>query len=122
MISAAELAAMQAQQNLAMPGTVIIQRMTATTDGMGGYTETWAAVGTVTGRISAQSGVEIVTGGQPVSITRWIGTFPAGTSITAKDRVSYDSRTWEVMEVNNSQMWQTAVRVQLKALGEESRS
>jgi hypothetical protein len=51
MLTAAELTAMQATQNLAMPGTVVILRAGGTADGMGGYTEVWTAVGTVTGRI-----------------------------------------------------------------------
>ena len=34
-----------------MPGTIVIQRRTLTQDSMHGFSETWAAVGTVIGRI-----------------------------------------------------------------------
>jgi len=124
MLTATDLAAMQSTQNLAMPGTVVIQRATLTSDGMGGYTEAWAAVGTVTGRIYPQNSrafAESVSGGQVISETRWFGSFPTGTDITAKDRLSYQSRTFEVTQINNSQMWQTAVRTELVALNEEAR-
>ena len=75
MLTTAELLSMQATQNLAMPGTVVILRASGTADGMGGYTEVWTAVGTVTGRIYPRNGgAERVTGGQPVSVMQWDGT------------------------------------------------
>ena len=116
---------MQSTQVAAMPGSVVIQRMTLSSDGMGGYTEAWAAVGTVAGRIYPQNSrafAESITGGQPISETRWFGTFPVGTTITAKDRLLYASRTFEVTQVNNSEMWQTAVRAELVAFNEEARA
>lgn len=121
MLTAGELAAMQAVQNRALPGTVVIERYGLTADGMGGYTEAWTAAGTVTGRIYPAAGSERVTGGQPVSVAQWQGTFPVGTSLSAKDRVRYAGRTFEVTAVNNGEMWQTAVRADLLAMNEEAR-
>lgn len=121
----ADLTWMRAEQARAMPGTVVIERAVYTPDGMGGYAEAWAAVGTVTGRIylrASRSGAEQVTGGQVVSMTRWYATLPVGTDVTAKDRLLYQTRTWEVRTVNNDEMYQTAVRCELEAYNEERRT
>jgi head-tail adaptor len=124
MITTAELTAMQTTQNTALPGSVVIQRYAFTTDGQGGYTEVWSNVGTVSGRIYPRSiiGLEMEAGSQPTSVTRWWATLPVGTTITATDRLSYQSRTWEVVRVNNDEMYQTAVRCECVAYNEENRS
>jgi head-tail adaptor len=124
MLTTADIASMQSTQNAAMPGTVFILRSSGTADGMGGFTEVWGTVGTVVGRVYPQNSrafAESVTGVQVVSETRWFGSFPMGTNITAKDRVFYASRTFEVTQVNNSEMWPTCVRAELVAFNEEAR-
>jgi head-tail adaptor len=115
---------MQGIQERVMPGTVYILSMGTASDGMGGIAETWGTVGTVTGRIypvRRRAAMEQIGGGQQISETQWYGTFPSGTSITARQRVKYGSRTWEVLRVNNSEMYQTAVRCELMAHNEENR-
>lgn len=125
LLTDADLAYMQATQMEAMPGTVIIQRYSAIDNGMGGAWEGWNAVGTVIGRIYPKSvslGREAATGAQMTSLTQWYATLPTGTDVTAKDRLLYGSRTWEVTSVNNSEMWQTAVRCEVEAFNEEQRT
>jgi head-tail adaptor len=120
-----DLAWMADMQERAMPGTVYIQAAGTASDGMGGYTETWANVGTVVGRIypvRRRASSEQVGGAQMISETQWYATFPVGTTITAKQRVKYGDRTWEVVTVNNGEMYQTAVRCELTAHNEESRT
>ena len=121
MIDATHLAWMRGLQERAMPGTIVIQRHTLTRDSMGGFTETWAAVGTAIGRIYPQNNQrsEFVTGERVAAETRWYATFPVGTNVTAEDRLSYESRTWQVIGVNNDESWQTAVRCECTALDEE---
>lgn len=112
-------------QERAMPGSVVIERHTLASDGRGGYSETWAAVGTVTGRIypMVRRGMsETVGGGQVISETSWFATLPVGTDVDARDRLVVGSRSWEVMRVNNDEMWQTAVRCELQAHNEERRT
>ena len=124
LLSNGDLTWMRATQELAQPGTVVIERYTYTSDGQGGYSEVWAAVGTATGRIYPmvrRGAGEIVAGAQIISETSWFATFPVGTDVTAKDRLRYNSRTWEVMRVNNDEMWQTAVRCELSSQNEEAR-
>lgn len=114
---------MRALQGRAMPGSVVIQRYTFASDGQGGQNETWSNVGTVTGRIYPEraQGLEAAGGGQILSETRWFATMPTGTDVVAQDRLSYNSRTWEVIRVNNDEMWQTALRCEVVAHNEESR-
>lgn len=115
---------MNSVQEQALPGTVVIERYANVSDGMGGNYQNWAAVGTVVGRIYPRTRLgmgEQVQGAQMLSVTDWWGTLPTGTDVTAKDRLLYDGRTWEVVRVNNSEMWQTAVRCECRAYNEERR-
>lgn len=124
LLSASDLTWMQGLQERAMPGTIVIQRRTYARDVMGGMAETWAAAGTVTGRLYPQNTRafgEPVIGERVTSESRWFATMPAGTDVTAEDRLSYDGRTFEVVRVNNSEMWQTAVRAECVAHNEEQR-
>jgi head-tail adaptor len=124
-LSASELSDMRDIEELAMSSTAIIQRYTLTSDGMGGYSEAWANVGTVTcdlWPINQRGDREGVSnGGQPISKANWYVTVPFDTTITAKDRVSIDSRTFEVIFVPNSESWLTAKRVEARSLNEEIR-
>lgn len=124
LLTAADLVYMQDTQAEAMPGTVVIQRYVGAPDGMGGAVETWAAVGTVIGRIYPElrrGMAESVGGAQIISAMEWFGTLPVGTDVIAQDRLFYSSRTWEVKRVNNDEMWQTCVRCELESFNEEDR-
>lgn len=125
MLSAADIAFMQATQEEALPGTVVIERVTLVADGMGGQTEAWAGVGTVIGRIyldkARGSRNEAIGGAQMQSTTQWVATLPIGTIIYAQDRLFYGDSTWEVQRVNNDQVWITAVRCELEKSNEERR-
>jgi head-tail adaptor len=124
-LRSSDLAWMQDTQERAMPGTVVIERYALTSDGMGGKTEAWSAVGTVTGRIYPvirRAAAEAVRGAQVVSETAWFATLPVGTVVDARDRLVYESRSWEVVAVNNDSMYQTAVRCELKSHNEERRA
>lgn len=126
MLSAAELAAMRVVQTAALPGTAVIERCTLASDGMGGYDQTWAAAGTVAARLYPQNtrvvAESVMGGAQVISETRWFVTLPVGSTVTAADRLVIDGRSWEVMSVNNSEMWQTAVRCEVTAFNEERRA
>lgn len=125
LIGTADLAWMRTMQERAMPGSVVIQRHTMARDAMGGFVETWAAAGTVDGRIypmNTRSIDEPVMGDRTTSESRWFATFPVGTDVTAEDRLLYQSRTFEIVRVNNDEDWQTAVRCECVALNEEQRA
>jgi len=125
MLTAAELTDMRAVQVQALPSTAVIHRYSLTSDGMGGFDAAWAAVGTVACRLYPQntrSMAENANGGsQIISETRWFVTLPYGTGVTAADRLKIGNRTWEIYQVNNTESWQTAVRCEVYARGEENR-
>lgn len=115
---------MRTLQERILPGTVVIQRHTLTRDAMGGFSEAWAAVGTATARLypeGLRTQSEPVVGVRVTSETRWFATFPAATDVTAQDRLLAGGRTFEVVRVNNGEMWQTAVRCECVAYNEEQR-
>ena len=119
-----DLTWMRSVQQRAMPGTVVIERRTLSADALGGFTETWAASGTVLGRIYPQdvrSMVEPIAAAQVSQEARWFATLPVGTDVMASDRLLYATRTWEVVRVNNDEMWQTAVRCEVVTYNEERR-
>lgn len=121
MIGQSDLAWMQGLQGAALPGSAILQRATMTPDGMGGFTEAWAAVGTVAARVYTQASralAEGEQGAQIVSETRWFLTLPVGTQVTAADRITVSGVVFEVTEVNNAQDWRTAVRCSVTKLDE----
>ena len=120
-----DLAWMADLQQQAMPGTVVIERYTNTSDGAGGAYQNWQAVGTVIGRMYPRPRLgmgESAAGAQIMSVTDWWATLPTGTDVTAKDRLVYGGRSFEAIRVNNSEMWQTAVRVECRAMNEERRT
>ena len=112
MLTAAELADMRTVQDQAMAGTCVITRKTLTSDGMGGFTETWAAAGTVVGRVwpATESGAESLMADRITESDAWVITVPYATDVTAKDRITADGRTFEVVSAI-AHTWETARRV-----------
>ena len=122
-LTAAELTAMRAIEEEVMSSTCIIERATYAADGMGGQTETWAAIGTVVCDAYPQSRIERekVMGGQVTSSPLWFVTVPTTTSVIARDRLLIDSRTFEVTFVPNSADHLTALQVEVQTYNEERR-
>lgn len=124
LLEAADLAWMQDLQQQALPGTAVILRCTLTPDGMGGQTEAWQAAGTAIARLYGQNSRAVAelasNGAQVIAVTRWYVTLPAGTDVTAADRLSVAGRLFEVTEVNNDQDWRTALRCAVVAMNEET--
>lgn len=107
MLSTAELAAMQAVQVLTLTDACTVNVRTLTSDGMGGYTEVWATTATVC-RLAPASGDELVAAGQQRGVMGWTITLPAGTTITAKSRITIGSRNFEVLAVSGALTRETA--------------
>lgn len=112
MLTAAEVAEMRTIQAMALPGTAVISRRTLAADGMGGFTESWAAVGTVTCRVgpASESGAERMIADRITETDAWVLTLPAETSVLAKDRIVAEGRTFEVVNAI-AHSWETARRV-----------
>lgn len=123
LLSAGELASIRATRNGFLPDTAILYRHTLTGDGMGGRSESWAAVGTVSCYVWTRESLdsEIVVGGQVTSRTRWYIEVPYNTTIDARDRVDVGDRTFTVTTVPNDASILTGLRLEVVALNEEQR-
>lgn len=124
MLSAAELAAMRTVEQSAMSGTAVIRRATNTPDGTGSFTESLAAIGTVSCDVWAVSQRlnEAVGGDQILSRGDWYITIPYGTDVKATDIIDVGSKSYEVVFVPNGASWQTALRVEANSYNEEQRN
>ena len=114
MLTAAEIAAMQATQSVALPDTCTIKRRTLTSDGAGGYTESWSDQATgVACRIApirSLSDAEAAVGGALQGKSVWQLTLPAGQDIQHTDRVVVGGATYEVVSLGSEGAWETATR------------
>ena len=111
-LSAAQLSKLYALQDLAMPGTAVIQRQTLT-GGYGAEAGPWVAVGTASCRMSnvdPKPGKENIAGGQVTAVVEYIYTMPVDTDVMASDRILYANRLFEVRSVNNDSTRKTAIR------------
>lgn len=115
MLSAQELSGLRSTLSASMPDQVVVSRSTATSDGMGGQSEVWAAAGTVAARISpAGAGLDDLVGGEAVNVAPWVVTVPHGTNITDRDRIEWQGQTFEVIGVNAPRSWSACVRVECR--------
>ena len=116
---------MREVEESAMSSTGIIKRYQLTPDGMGGYTQIWSAIGTVTcdvWQINQRGERERVTSGaQPISKADWFITVPYNTDLLAKDRIEINDRTFEITFVPNDSSWLTALRAEAVTHNEEQR-
>lgn len=113
MIPAADLTSMQATLTASLPDTATVYRLTRTSDGAGGYTETWTAVGSALAcRISpAGTGYENAVGTKLAAVAPWVITLPASSDVTARDQVRTATRTFQVLAVLAVRSWEISRRV-----------
>lgn len=118
MLTVRELDSMRATLDATLPGTAVIHRASGTSDGQGGTETTWAPIGTVLSRISPATGrgqgVSPVDGGRQTHEDEWVITFPDGTSVTERDRVSAAGVAYEITSVDTLRSWDLCVRARAK--------
>ncbi len=92
---------MRSTLNGSLPDTATVQRKTLTSDGAGGYTESWGTVATVACRVSpgGQLTQERVIAESLAATSIWTLTLPALTDVRPLDRILVGSRTFEVAGV-----------------------
>ena len=96
-----DLAFFRSAQEAAMPDTLNVVSYTLTSDNMGGFTAASSA-GSASGRIGStswQSDERVLAERLGVDKPYFI-TLPYGTAITEKNRITYNSRTFEVISVS----------------------
>lgn len=110
-----ELSAMRAAVASVLPDTCAISRLREVSDGQGGMVQSWAAVGTVSCRLAANSGQARAVAGQAQSVGAYILTVPYDTDIQFADRATVNSVVYRVAFVNDVNDWRTAIRCDVNA-------
>jgi SPP1 family predicted phage head-tail adaptor len=115
MLTTAEITAMRATADTALPDVATVQRATTVSDGGGGTTTSWADVATVACRIAPAGGGEgATTGERVVDESTHIVTFPALADVTEADRLLVDGQTFNVTLVKQRGAWELSRRAEAK--------
>ena len=98
MLSAADLSFMQGVLGQTQTTACSILRKSSVSDGMGGQTDTWTTLASTTCRVAPDKSLDLEAAvqGRLQAESRWIIAFPAGTDVTAADRVTTLGSTYEV--------------------------
>ncbi len=115
MLTERELNEMRATARSVLPSQAVILSPTRASDGQGGYTLTFLPVGTAIARLASDTNRgsnngETTVGDRLAEVTSWILTLPHDQQVDAKDRVTYEGRTFEVAEVLSWRPWEISKR------------
>ena len=101
MLTDVELESMRTVAAEALPGTAVIQTLSQSSDGGGGYSETWTAAGTVDCRIAPLAGTEREMGDRIANDSDHILTLPTSASIDTNSRVIVSGGTFAVEHIRD---------------------
>lgn len=99
-----------------LDGTCVIERLQTASDGQGGTTSSWNAIGTVCCNVSplSRSSIGGDVGGQVTEPGARIVTLPAETDITTSDRVVTGGQTLEVTDAHEPRTREFVRRVEAR--------
>ena len=101
-LSTLELAQIQAEAERYLPDLCTIQTPARTSDGMGGWTETYAnTFANVPCHIWMQTGEERDVAGRVSEITRWVINVPYDQELTPTQRVVHGAHIYQVNDAND---------------------
>lgn len=106
LLSSTQIATMQGAVARTLPDICSIQRYTSAPDGAGGQTESWSTVHSnvacrVTDYEGRKGGIEDVKEDRFDTVLWWRFTLPSGTDLTARDRLVWQSRAFEVVSAGS---------------------
>ena len=114
LLTTGDVTAMRATQAQAMPDTGVIHRLSLSQNSIGETTESWAAAGTASCRLSSlsESDMAKVQAVRPqVQVnSAYRLTWTHGQDVRKGDRVVISTNTYGVIDVDNAGAWHTAVR------------
>lgn len=115
-LSSAELKQCRDIADQYLPGTAILLSQTTVSDGQGGYVDSYAASGTVDARLAFEKlrGGEAAVAGRLAEVGSWILTVPANSSLEETGRVTFNSVTYDVVEVLTRTPEEVSRRIRLK--------
>lgn len=117
-LSAGDLHLMKRELATTWPDSVIVERASYVSDGMGGSTQTWAGAGTYLGRVaySTRLGEERASGGRSVNEASWVVTLPGTADVRDDDQIVYGDERFQVIQVKGPTTWQMTTRVECMSL------
>lgn len=102
-----------------LPGTAIIQRSERQSDGSGGFTESWSAVGTVACHLLIdRSSSEDAVSGRIRLFSGYSILLPVGTDVRSADRIVANDATFEVVGYHGGNDLSGCLRCTLSRLGD----
>lgn len=119
MLTDAELSWLRAAVEETLPNTCVFYSPTKTSDGMGGNTITWGAVGTVLARIDPvinAYGRENLGAAAIRDYSRFTLTVPHDTTLQANWRVVVNGGTFNVVGVGTANSWALDVRAYVERI------
>jgi len=113
MISAAQLAALQATANTAMDETITIKRNTGgVSDGAGGKSEVLTVIATVSGNLAQPTAGQLQNYDYLIgSLSAWQVRMPVGTNVQEGDVLTLGSQKLRVQVILQPQSYQTSMRL-----------
>ena len=101
MLPSIELARLRTDLEQTLPDQCNILTFSRTSDGMGGWSETWGTTySAVPCRLDFIGGREAVQSGALIPYTRAIVTLPQATVITTQNRIEHGGNTYNIQTVN----------------------
>jgi hypothetical protein len=115
-LTAGELSDMRDDLESLLPDTCVVQSLTQTSDGQGGFTDTWAASGTVVCRLDNGSGQKANVAQSVQPFSSWVLTVPQDASIGTDNRVVHGGETYAVIALSDTGSWLAVQRAMLERL------
>ena len=114
-INAAQLAYMRDQLLDTLPDTGTVLSVTRTSDGQGGYTQTWAGSTTYDCRLDYVSATKLQAGGGYIPFETVVLTLPYNAVITTANRFATEDHQYSVKAVKGTdRSWNISVRAELE--------
>jgi head-tail adaptor len=107
---------MRSTVDASLPDTAVIRRSTYVSDGGGGGSVTWNAVGTISCRLAPKTGNERLVADRIAADANWTATFPAQTDVTVEDRVGVGVASFEVVAVSAPRSFELSRRADLNEI------
>lgn len=114
MLTSAELRAIREHLEDTLPDKCVLQTMTRTADGQGGFTEAWAAAGTVVCRLDNAGGGKKPNADSQRTFSTWTLTVPYDAGLTTAHRVSIGGEDYNVLDVSDAPSWAGVQRARVE--------
>lgn len=115
MISSDDLEYMRAYVDMLLPDTCEIEVFSRTSDGAGGFTETWTAIGTVDCRFDPAQTTEqdVKISGKDTLKSVYQVSLPYNCGLTDDHRISYNGKEFQILQIDNQHSNNVSIRARV---------